>query len=286
MGGHLTVSSIEHKGSTFTFVLPYKVSPISDSSDDPDELSDTDHRDMHGDGNDDDLHCGVFVFQPRTLGSLFSSQSSGRIQKLSPNSYGFGANGLLEELPSPSSNITYNETRSEEDAHSEAGAMQISTEPEISRSNGLGLDNLSSAAKHEESNPDTNGHFHQHAHQNSPLRAKTSLDETSESSIAQATVQKRARNEGTSECSSSNSPEIQKAETKPKILLVDDNKINVMVARSMMKQLGHTIDVVHNGAEAVRAVQSNNYHLVLMVCVENRISHVIYDVPISFFYAS
>ncbi|GMP52117.1 hypothetical protein CsSME_00018064 [Camellia sinensis var. sinensis] len=55
---------------------------------------------------------------------------------------------------------------------------------------------------------------------------------------------------------------------KPKILLVEDNKINVMVTRSMMKQLGHTIDVVNNGVEAIRAVQSYTYDLVLMdVCM-------------------
>ncbi|GMP44494.1 hypothetical protein CsSME_00013407 [Camellia sinensis var. sinensis] len=36
----------------------------------------------------------------------------------------------------------------------------------------------------------------------------------------------------------------------------------------MMKQLGHTIDVVNNGVEAVRAVQSCTYDLVLMdVCM-------------------
>ncbi|KAI8009229.1 Histidine kinase 5 [Camellia lanceoleosa] len=52
---------------------------------------------------------------------------------------------------------------------------------------------------------------------------------------------------------------------KPKIFLVEDNKINTMVTRSMMKQLGHTIDVVNNGVEAVRAVQSCTYDLVLMV---------------------
>ncbi|KNA14220.1 hypothetical protein SOVF_109570 [Spinacia oleracea] len=41
MGGHMTVSSKEHCGSTFTFVLPYRVSPESDDqSDDPDELPD------------------------------------------------------------------------------------------------------------------------------------------------------------------------------------------------------------------------------------------------------
>ncbi|CAL5392469.1 unnamed protein product [Camellia sinensis] len=38
-----------------------------------------------------------------------------------------------------------------------------------------------------------------------------------------------------------------------------------MVTRSMMKQLGHTIDVVNNGVEAVRAVQSCTYDLVLMI---------------------
>jgi signal transduction histidine kinase len=32
------MSSQEHYGSTFTFVLPYKVSTTSDNSDDPDEL--------------------------------------------------------------------------------------------------------------------------------------------------------------------------------------------------------------------------------------------------------
>lgn len=73
MGGNLTVSSVEHHGSTFTCVLPYKVSPISDSSEDTDELLDTDHQDVLG---HDDLRAGVYVFQPRTL---FSSQTSGRI---------------------------------------------------------------------------------------------------------------------------------------------------------------------------------------------------------------
>ncbi|KAG5048336.1 hypothetical protein JHK85_009439 [Glycine max] len=41
MGGQLTVSSKEHYGSTFTFILPYKVSIACDHSDDLDELSDT-----------------------------------------------------------------------------------------------------------------------------------------------------------------------------------------------------------------------------------------------------
>ena len=45
MGGRLTVTSKEHVGSTFTFILPYKVSTACDDSDDPDELSDVDDND-------------------------------------------------------------------------------------------------------------------------------------------------------------------------------------------------------------------------------------------------
>ncbi|KAL2236144.1 UNVERIFIED_CONTAM: Histidine kinase 5 [Sesamum indicum] len=269
MGGHLSVSSVEHHGSTFTFVLPYKVSLISDSTDDPDELSDMDRQDVLGDGNDDDLHSGVFIFQPRTLGSLFSSQSSGRIQKLSVNSYGFNAshkcNGLLEDSLSPSSNITYKETSSEEDPSTADHAMEASSEPEISPTRCSGSDDLNLAAKQEKSHPEANGRFHPYAHPTSSSRASNNLDGTSE---AQVRHQEKAQTERSSECSSSNSSEIPKAELKPKILLVEDNKINVMVTKSMMKQLGHDIDIVCNGEEAVRAVQCNSYHLILMdVCM-------------------
>ncbi|CAH1415060.1 unnamed protein product [Lactuca virosa] len=44
--------------------------------------------------------------------------------------------------------------------------------------------------------------------------------------------------------------------------------VNVMVARRMMRQLNQDMDVVNNGAEAVRAVQSCAYDLILMdVCM-------------------
>ncbi|KAK9683013.1 hypothetical protein RND81_10G112700 [Saponaria officinalis] len=63
MGGQLKVTSVEHSGSTFTFELPYRVSPISeDVSDDPDELPDA-----SGQANDteaDDMTAGYFLFQP------------------------------------------------------------------------------------------------------------------------------------------------------------------------------------------------------------------------------
>ncbi|KAL3844313.1 hypothetical protein ACJIZ3_001716 [Penstemon smallii] len=229
MGGQLTVSSVENHGSTFTFILPYKVSSISDSSDDQDELSDMENQDNLDDGDDDDLRSGVFLFPPRTLGSLFSSQSSGRIQKLS-----YKGDGLLDDASSPSSNITYNETSSEEDGHvMESSEFKTSPSPKSDNSNSL----------------ETNG---------------DNLNETSD--IIE--YQTEARRASSSECSSSNSPGVPKNELKPKILLVEDNKINVMVTKSMMKQLGHNILVASNGVEAVRAVQRDIYDLVLMdVCM-------------------
>jgi len=54
--GRLIVSSKEHCDSTFTFILPYKVSTSCDNFDDPDELSDVD-------GNEDDTTEGFFQNQ-------------------------------------------------------------------------------------------------------------------------------------------------------------------------------------------------------------------------------
>ena len=51
-----------------------------------------------------------------------------------------------------------------------------------------------------------------------------------------------------------------------RILLAEDNKVNVMVAQSMLKRLGHNkLDVVSNGAEALKALQKNTYDIILMV---------------------
>ncbi|KAD4178569.1 hypothetical protein E3N88_27160 [Mikania micrantha] len=55
---------------------------------------------------------------------------------------------------------------------------------------------------------------------------------------------------------------------RPKILLVEDHVVNVMVAKRMMRQLNQDMDVVNNGVEAVRAVHSCDYSLILMdVCM-------------------
>lgn len=54
--------------------------------------------------------------------------------------------------------------------------------------------------------------------------------------------------------------------SKPsRILLAEDNKVNVMVAQSMLTKLGHVLEVANNGADAIQALQRNSYDLILMV---------------------
>ncbi|KAL4565030.1 hypothetical protein LXL04_029112 [Taraxacum kok-saghyz] len=66
MGGRLTVSSKEHCGSTFTFVLPHKVPHPSETSDETEKVKDMDDN---ASINDNDK-CGFFQFKPENLSSL------------------------------------------------------------------------------------------------------------------------------------------------------------------------------------------------------------------------
>lgn len=55
---------------------------------------------------------------------------------------------------------------------------------------------------------------------------------------------------------------------KPRLLLAEDNKVNVMVALSMLKRLGLEADVAYHGMEAIQAIKSKQYDLVLMdICM-------------------
>lgn len=60
-------------------------------------------------------------------------------------------------------------------------------------------------------------------------------------------------------------PNIHAHSQRPlQILLAEDNPINQLVAKTLLINLGHQVDVVANGSEAVRAVQQRSYDLVLM----------------------
>jgi CheY-like chemotaxis protein/HPt (histidine-containing phosphotransfer) domain-containing protein len=50
------------------------------------------------------------------------------------------------------------------------------------------------------------------------------------------------------------------------ILVVDDNLTNQQVASAIARKFGHHADVVSNGAEAIHALQTTDYDIVLMDC--------------------
>ncbi len=51
-----------------------------------------------------------------------------------------------------------------------------------------------------------------------------------------------------------------------RLLLVEDNVVNQDVALAILENLGYKADVVDDGRKALAALQSTNYHLVLMDC--------------------
>ncbi|WDI32749.1 response regulator [Hyphococcus flavus] len=59
-------------------------------------------------------------------------------------------------------------------------------------------------------------------------------------------------------------PVQQPRERNYTVLLAEDNQINAVLATTIIKRAGHHVDVAHNGVEAVEAVSSRPYDLVLM----------------------
>jgi CheY-like chemotaxis protein len=50
----------------------------------------------------------------------------------------------------------------------------------------------------------------------------------------------------------------------PHILLVEDHKINQVLALEILKRLGYTTDLAENGVQAIAAAQQKAYSLILM----------------------
>lgn len=61
-------------------------------------------------------------------------------------------------------------------------------------------------------------------------------------------------------------PESKPVEFNASVLVAEDNVTNQVVTRGMLETTGCTVDVVENGAQALKAVSNRQYDLVLMDC--------------------
>ncbi|KAJ4908564.1 Histidine kinase 5 [Raphanus sativus] len=225
MGGQLTVTSQVNAGSTFTFILPYKVATSDDHSDDQDFSDMVDHHQAEP----DDTTEGYFQFKP-LLGTIYSNggpvigNSNFLPHKVMLTSPLKIINGFVAD--------TSNNTGQSETAQVE---------------NGCGyMDETCSGQRPESVNQYENG--------TCPSKETESCSSSSQASSEGGALEMES--------------DLTVSSKQPKLLLVEDNKINIMVAKSMMKQLGYTFDIANNGVEAITAIKDTSYDLVLMdVCM-------------------
>lgn len=92
----------------------------------------------------------------------------------------------------------------------------------------------------------------------------TSLAQTSKSNEALKAVSANHVNKAANEANNTESKPKQSIEGGSSILLVEDNKINQLVAKRLLQNWGLNVTLAENGQEALHCMQHNTYDLVLM----------------------
>jgi CheY-like chemotaxis protein/nitrogen-specific signal transduction histidine kinase len=59
-------------------------------------------------------------------------------------------------------------------------------------------------------------------------------------------------------------PRPQRANGEPRVLLVEDDDMNLLSGRRLMEMIGYRVEVAKNGLEAVRRVEEDDFDLILM----------------------
>ncbi|XP_073000625.1 probable histidine kinase 1 [Typha latifolia] len=257
MGGKLSVVSQEHCGSRFTFTLPCKVPLKRDPLSDHGEVSAVPDTETIADASASDLN-GSFLFKPEKQCALitsggFTDQSAEFLD--SSKFDAFGACGLSEESNSFSSN----------DLTSRQGALADSASPICDAADCPG----SVKKRNHEFQGTTNGFVMHSSFMLDSNKAQNISGSQCESFSSKGDCESdgkksRLTSHALEHELIDNSSQRIPSSSSHKILLVDDNKINIMVAYSMLKKLGHRVDIVNNGLGAIRALQRCQYDLILM----------------------
>lgn len=56
------------------------------------------------------------------------------------------------------------------------------------------------------------------------------------------------------------------SDSKPAILLAEDNKANQVISKAMIEATGASVDIAENGLEVLELLKSGHYDLILMDC--------------------
>lgn len=267
MGGTLTVTSKECCGSTFTFVLPCKVPSKQEDSGDSDEISAIADQQLMPDANSEEIN-GTFLFKPCALGTQFSSSRSMVRKTKLFQGCNFDPLSSIGASPQESDSLSSVNCIVSESSqtYSELGApIQSNLDHNIHNAESMKRkDEIFQDDRTSPGSSSMNFRKSQKCDMSSKCGNMTDLNEIGALRPANCRPRQTEENENPLSTTSSNC-EQAKIKANPRILLVEDNKINIMVAQSMMKQLGHKIDVVNNGLEAIRAFHHSHYDLILMV---------------------
>ncbi|CAN6460154.1 unnamed protein product [Victoria cruziana] len=267
MGGKLSVTSRENFGSTFTFVLPCHVPQEEEVSDDADsENADLPKHDACSFRDVNEAKEGHFHFAPRASLSVGGRMKTSPLNNNLPNTIN-AMIGLPPDLTGTCSSLNYDREPALDDSSSLAITSEslLDHEGSLERHLKLGSDdkNIPKCDENDGRNSNCDRLFHETC--KAPSSFKLMNQEECQKTYPSQEDEKSAQNCGMPTVSTM---EPKNSRPNPRVLLVEDNEINVMVAQSMMKQLGHHIDVAYNGLEAVRAIQFSEYDLVLMdICM-------------------
>lgn len=280
MGGSLTVSSEENHGSTFSFKVPLRVAPECSQS--GGQLSEEVYDKMTNEAKREVITEKLvstkkvgYLHYTSKVASLATSQFSG---ELNPGSF---SNTLSDSFTSSTPASLSSKQHLEKAASLDPSpyskdhlheAKKLATRQRIS---GVGnsQDSSSEFMDVDSRALDYKAYIPGHSMPECQSPGSFILKSTEGySSSIKPKVQSPTRLGSSRKVGTSNVPKVlfpntpsMQHQRDPRILLAEDNKVNVMVAQSMLKRLGLKLEVVNNGAEALEAVQQHSYDVILMV---------------------